>query len=126
MNVFLTTLGCRLNEAEIASWVRQFQAAGHKVVQTPQQAQVLVLNSCAVTTEAARKSRQFVNRLHRQNPSAKLVVTGCYAELEPERVAALTGVDLVIGNADKDRLPDLIATDHRSVRHARPGDRARQ
>jgi len=111
MNVFLTTLGCRLNEAEIASWVRQFQAAGHEVVPTPQQAQVVVLNSCAVTTEAARKSRQFVNRLHRQNPSARLVVTGCYAELEPERVAALTGVDLVIGNADKDQLPDLIATD---------------
>ncbi len=108
MNVFLTTLGCRLNEAEIASWARQIQAAGHDVVQTPQQAQVVVLNSCAVTTEAARKSRQFVNRLHRQNPSAKLVVTGCYAELEPERVAALTGVDLVIGNVDKDRLPELI------------------
>ena len=111
MHIYLTTLGCRLNEAEIESWTRQFQAAGHEVVQTPQQAQVLVLNSCAVTIEAARKSRQFANRLHRQNPAAKLVVTGCYAELEPERVAALTGVDLVIGNGDKDRLPELIATE---------------
>jgi len=111
MHVYLTTLGCRLNEAEIESWARRFQAAGHEVVRTPQQAHVLVLNSCAVTSEAARKSRQFVNRLHRQNPAAKLVVTGCYAELEPERVAALTGVDLVIGNADKDRLPELIETE---------------
>ena len=111
MHVYLTTLGCRLNEAEIESWARRFQAAGHEVVRTPQQAHVLVLNSCAVTSEAARKSRQFVNRLHRQNPAAKLVVTGCYAELEPERVAALTGVDLVSGNADKDRLPELIETE---------------
>ena len=119
MNVFLTTLGCRLNEAEIESWARQFQAAGHEVVRTPQQAQVMVLNSCAVTIEAARKSRQFVNRLHRQNPSARLVVTGCYAELKPERVATLTGVDLVIGNNDKERLPELIGAD--LDLHAMPG-----
>ncbi len=111
MNVYLTTLGCRLNEAEIAAWARGFQAAGHRVVATPQRADLLVLNSCAVTTEAARKSRQFINRLHRQNPSARLVVAGCYAELEPATVAALTGVDRVIGNHDKDRLVELVTAE---------------
>ena len=109
MNIYLTTLGCRLNEAEIESWSRQFAAAGHSVMRSPDDAQVLVLNSCAVTGEAARKSRQFINRLHRQNPGARLVVTGCYAELEPATVAALSGVDLVIGNRDKERLVELVS-----------------
>jgi threonylcarbamoyladenosine tRNA methylthiotransferase MtaB len=106
MDVYLTTLGCRLNEAELETWSRAFRGAGHRVVARPERAQVLVLNSCAVTAEAARKSRQQVGRMHRANPSAHLVVTGCYAELEPERVAALAGVDLVVGNHDKD---DLVA-----------------
>ena len=109
MNIYLTTLGCRLNEAETEQWAPAFATAGHHVVGSPQQAQVMVLNTCAVTTEAARKSRQFVNRLHRQNPSARLVVTGCYAELKPAGDTSLMGVDLVIGNKDKDRLADLVA-----------------
>ncbi|NOX62120.1 MAG: tRNA (N(6)-L-threonylcarbamoyladenosine(37)-C(2))-methylthiotransferase MtaB [Chloroflexi bacterium] len=117
-NVYLTTLGCRLNEAEVAGWARRFQAQGHRVVHSPQEAQVMLLNSCAVTTEAARKSRQFIKRLHRQNPEARLVITGCYAQLEPERVAALTGVDLVIGNDEKERLVELVST--RLDLHAMP------
>ncbi len=108
MDVFLATLGCRLNEAEIESWSRAFASAGHRVVPAPERAQVMVVNSCAVTTEAARKSRQLVSRAHRANPNAHLVVTGCYAELEPERVAALTGVDLVVPNTDKDALAAMV------------------
>lgn len=108
MNIYLTTIGCRLNEAEIAGWARSFQAGGHRIVAAPAQAQVILLNSCAVTAEAARKSRQFVKRLHRQNPNARLVVSGCYAALEPAKVAALTGVDLVIGNEDKKRLLEVV------------------
>ncbi len=109
MILHLTTLGCRLNEAEIERWARQFRAAGHLVTSDPQQAQVIVLNSCAVTAEAARKSRQFIHRLHRLNPQASLVVTGCYATLEADKVAAMLGVDAVIDNAEKDRLPALLA-----------------
>lgn len=108
MQIYLTTLGCRLNEAEIAGWARGFQAAGHRVVDSPAQANVVLLNTCAVTLEAARKSRKLVNRLHQLNPTARLVVTGCYAELEPAAVAPLAGVDLVIGARDKDRLVDLV------------------
>jgi threonylcarbamoyladenosine tRNA methylthiotransferase MtaB len=104
VNVFLTALGCRLNEAEVESWTRSFRAAGHAVVASPASAQVMVVNTCAVTAEAARKSRKLVSGLHRRNPSARLVVTGCFAELEPEAAAGLLGVDLVVGNRDKDRL----------------------
>ncbi len=109
MNVFLTALGCRLNEAELESWARGFQAAGHAVVASPQSAQVVVVNTCAVTGEAARKSRKLIGGLHRRNPSARLVVTGCFAELEPEAAAGLLGVDLVIGNRDKDALVARVA-----------------
>ncbi len=104
MKIALTSIGCRLNEAEIATWAREFQLAGHEVVTAPADADILIFNTCAVTTEAARKSRQIVKRLHRNNPGAKLVATGCYATLEPEKLARIMGVDLVLGNVDKDRL----------------------
>lgn len=108
MHVYLSTLGCRLNEAELETWARGFRAQGHDVVAQPSDAQVIVFNTCAVTTEAARKSRKLVAGLHRQNPSANLVVTGCFAELEPERAAALVGVDMVVGNRDKSQLVDMV------------------
>lgn len=108
MQVYLTTLGCRLNEAELERWSRDFRAQGHHVVAEPDQAQLMVVNTCAVTSMAARKSRKFVGGLHRQNPSARLVMTGCYAELEPDKAATLAGVDLVVGNRDKDRLVDVV------------------
>lgn len=111
MDVFLATLGCRLNEAELETWTRQLKASGHGVVQTPAQAHVMVLNTCAVTREAARKSRQLARRLHRNNPQAQLVITGCYASLEPEKVAELAGVDLVVGNTDKARLVERLEAD---------------
>ena len=111
VNVFLTALGCRLNEAEVEAWARSFRAAGHAVVASPASAQVMVVNTCAVTSEAARKSRKLVGGLHRRNPSARLVVTGCFAELEPAAAAALYGVDLVVGNGDKDRLVARVATE---------------
>ena len=103
-SVYLTQLGCRLNEAEVESWARSFRAAGHRVVASPERAQLVVVNTCAVTAEAARKSRKLVSGLHRRNPSAHLVVTGCFADLEPQAAAQLMGVDLVVGNRDKDRL----------------------
>ncbi len=111
MDVFLATLGCRLNEAELERWHRDFSARGHRVVRQAEHAQVLVLNTCAVTAAAARKSRQYAGRMHRKNPGASLVMTGCYAEMDPARVAELAGVDLVVGNHDKDRLVDLV-TEH--------------
>jgi len=111
VNVYLQALGCRLNEAEREEWARRFCAAGCTVVRAPEEAQVLVLNSCAVTLPAAKQSRQYARRLRRRNPGARLVVTGCYAQLERERVAALVGADQVVGNDDKDRLVELVVAE---------------
>lgn len=104
MLVYLQTLGCRLNEAELETWAQAFQKAGHAITQQAQAAHLIVINSCAVTQDAARKSRQLIRRIHRENPSAKLIVSGCYATLNQEEAHALLGVDLVISNKDKDQL----------------------
>jgi threonylcarbamoyladenosine tRNA methylthiotransferase MtaB len=104
MKVHLKTLGCRLNEAELETWAQAFQKAGHAITKQAETAQLIVINSCAVTQDAARKSRQLIRRIHRDNPQAKLVVSGCYATLNQEEAGALLGVDLVVSNKDKDQL----------------------
>ena len=76
MKVHLKALGCRLNEAELEQWSRSFRASGHDIVTEPSIADVVVVNTCAVTTDATKKSRKLMNRLHRENPHSKLVVSG--------------------------------------------------
>jgi threonylcarbamoyladenosine tRNA methylthiotransferase MtaB len=107
MRVRLETLGCRLNISEIEGLARGFIAAGHRIVGPGELADVCVLNTCAVTGLAARKSRQLARHLKRTNPSAVIAVTGCYAELEPEQVGAL-GVDMVVGNQGKDQIVESV------------------
>jgi threonylcarbamoyladenosine tRNA methylthiotransferase MtaB len=109
MRVFLQALGCRLNEAELESWSRDCRAHGFTLADDPEHADLVVINTCAVTGESVRKSRQLIRRTQRGNPYAKLVVSGCYASLAPDAVAAELGVDLVVPNPDKDRLIDIAA-----------------
>lgn len=118
MKVYLHTLGCRLNQSEIESMAARFAAAGHVIVTDPTQAGLCVVNTCAVTAEAARKSRQLIRRLHRANPQASLVVTGCFAQLEPEAAARLPGVTRVVSNDAKDEIaPPQVG----EVSHLPPG-----
>jgi threonylcarbamoyladenosine tRNA methylthiotransferase MtaB len=107
MRIHLQALGCRLNEAELESWAAQFKARGHRISPTPEDADVVVLNTCAVTQDAVRKSRQLIKRSHRGNPQARMVVSGCYASLQPHQAAETLGVDLVIENSEKDRLVEI-------------------
>lgn len=108
MNVHLKALGCRLNEAELEQWSGQFRQQGHHIVAQADEADVVVVNTCAVTTDATKKSRKLMNRLHRENPQSKLVVSGCYATLEAKEVESRLGVDLVVSNQEKEMLPDLV------------------
>jgi threonylcarbamoyladenosine tRNA methylthiotransferase MtaB len=110
MNIHLKTLGCRLNEAELETWAQAFQKAGHHITRQAEAANLVVINSCAVTQDAARKSRQLIRRIHRDNPAAKLVVSGCYATLNEDEAAQLMGVDLVVSNKDKDQLVEKTLT----------------
>lgn len=108
MQVHLSSLGCRLNEAELQNWANAFQKIGYGISTDAEQSDLIILNTCAVTSEAARKSRQTVRKFHRLNPSAKMVVTGCYASLEPDALENIMGVDLVVDNSDKDVLVERV------------------
>ena len=108
MNVVLKSLGCRLNEAELEHWASGFQEAGYRLTETVTDADLVVVNTCAVTLEAAKKSRQLIRRAQRRNAQAKLVVSGCYASLQPDETSELSGIDLVVPNHEKDNLVDIV------------------
>ncbi len=110
MKVYFQALGCRLNEAELESWTHQFARKGHQMVANSAEADLVVFNSCSVTAEADRKSRKLINRIRRENPQSKLLVTGCYASLQQETVKTQLGVDLVVENRQKDQLVELAAS----------------
>ena len=108
VQVHLKTLGCRLNEAELETWARQFRQLGHGITADADDADLLVINTCAVTEEAVRKSRRLIKRVQSNNPQAKLVVSGCYASLNPDEINSIPGIDLLVDNREKDRLPALV------------------
>lgn len=107
--VYLCSLGCRVNQSEIETLARRFAAAGHVVVGDPAQADACVVNTCAVTAQAERKSRHCVSALARANPQARIAVIGCYATLAPRRCAALPSVAWVVPNVEKERTVEIVA-----------------
>ena len=111
MKIAFTTLGCKLNYAETSTYERGFQAAGWEVVPWTAQADVYLVNTCAVTETAEKKSRNLIRRAHKTAPEARIVVTGCYAQLRREALLALPGVSHVFGAADKARLVDTLLAD---------------
>jgi threonylcarbamoyladenosine tRNA methylthiotransferase MtaB len=107
LRVRLESLGCRLNIGEIEAMARQLADRGCEVVGPGEPADLCIFNSCTVTSNASRKSRQMLRRLRRSHPGAVLVATGCDTEIDPESADRLA-VSLVVGNRDKDRLLDLL------------------
>ena len=95
------TLGCKLNFSETSTFGKMLQEMGVRTAEKGEQADICLINTCSVTEVADHKCRQAIHRMVRQNPGAFVVVTGCYAQLEPERVSAIEGVDLVLGSNEK-------------------------
>jgi threonylcarbamoyladenosine tRNA methylthiotransferase MtaB len=95
------TLGCKLNYAETASLERQFAEEGFEIIPFDSSMDVCVINTCSVTDRADREARQIVRRALRTSPEAFVVVLGCYAQLDPEKIASIEGVDLVLGASEK-------------------------
>jgi threonylcarbamoyladenosine tRNA methylthiotransferase MtaB len=104
VRVYVGSLGCKLNQSEMDDLASRLAASGQWVVSSPAEADVCILNTCAVTHVAAQKSRQALRRLHRLSPGARLIVTGCYAELSPAELRGLPGVERLVGNSDKDNI----------------------
>ena len=99
--VVYATLGCKLNFAETSTIGRILKEKGAETAATGEQADICIVNTCSVTELSDKKSRQVIRRLARKYPLAVIVVTGCYAQLKPEEVSAIEGVDFVIGNGEK-------------------------
>jgi threonylcarbamoyladenosine tRNA methylthiotransferase MtaB len=105
MKIYLDTIGCRLNQSEIETMARQFRTAGHEIVGTAGEADLAVVNTCTVTSQAAADSRGVIRRIARAGVD-EIVATGCWATLQPEKAASLPNVSRVVNNAHKD---DLVA-----------------
>lgn len=101
MKIAFVTLGCKLNYAETSTYERDFASAGLEPVSWKDGADVFVVNTCTVTATANKKSRSEIRKLHRINPNAPIIVTGCYAQMKPEEVGAIEGVKMVVGTEDK-------------------------
>lgn len=102
------TLGCKLNFSETSTIAREFERGGFERVAQNAPADICVINSCSVTGHADKKCRALVRKLVRENPDAIIAVTGCYAQLAPEALAAIEGVDLVIGNNNKSEVYEKV------------------
>lgn len=110
------TLGCKLNYAETSTYARILADKGYRTVSPAGNADVYVINTCSVTGHADKKCRNIISRLHRRSPDAIIAVTGCYAQLQPESILNMEGVDLVIGAENKNRLPEIVSEFDRTDR----------
>jgi threonylcarbamoyladenosine tRNA methylthiotransferase MtaB len=110
VTVAVSTLGCRLNQVESQEMLGLLERHGYRGVTGDEPAQVYVVNTCTVTSRADVSDRQLIRRIARDHPGALVVVTGCYAQTDPLAVARIPGVDLIVGNQEKYRLPELLSS----------------
>src|SRR5512134_3582160 len=103
MKIYLDTIGCRLNQSELETMARQFRVGGHEIVASPDQADMAVVNTCAVTNDAAADSRRRIRAIARAGVG-RIIPTGCWATLQPREAAALPNVLKVVPNNQKDNL----------------------
>jgi threonylcarbamoyladenosine tRNA methylthiotransferase MtaB len=105
---FIEQFGCRATQADAAAIERQLVERGYAVTADANSADVVVVNTCTVTAAADLQARQSIRTIHRKNPAARVIVTGCYAQRAPEEIAALDGVSWVVGNSHKPEVPRLV------------------
>ena len=108
MKISFTTLGCKLNFAETSALAKALLERGHTRAKQGEQADLCIINTCTVTDAADHKDRQIIHRIRRNNPHAILIVTGCYAQIKPDEIAHIDGVDYVLGQDEKFHLPTFI------------------
>ena len=108
MKISFTTLGCKLNFAESSALGKALLERGHTRAKSGEPADLCVINTCTVTDTADHKDRQMIHRIRRQNPDAILIVTGCYAQLKPDEIAHIEGVDYVLGQDEKFHMPEFV------------------
>ena len=108
MKIRFVTLGCKLNFAESSAIGKALLDKGHTRAKQGEEADICVINTCSVTDNADHKDRQAIHRIYRQNPNAIIIVTGCYAQLQPDQIAQIEGVDYVLGQNEKYSITQLV------------------
>jgi len=106
--IAIATLGCKVNQFETAAMAEQLKAAGWQLVPFNTQADLYLINSCTVTSRSDTESRRLIRRARRLNPAARVVATGCYAQVQPEALAAMVELDQVLGNEEKQRIVEAL------------------
>ena len=112
---YIEQFGCRATQADGAAIERQLLDRGCTPSASPQTAEFVVVNTCTVTSSADAQARDAIRKIYAQNPAAKILVTGCYAQRAPEELAALPGVSFVVGNSHKPQIPNLIAANNNGL-----------
>ncbi len=113
---YVQNFGCRATQADGAALEADFRARGLEAKDSWTAADLVVVNTCTVTSQADRDARQTIRRIHRENPDAKILVTGCYAQRRPEEIRAIPGVEWVVGNSHKTRIGEIAAPASELVR----------
>ncbi len=108
--IAFVTLGCKLNFSESSTFARQFATAGYKIVRPVDHSDWYVVNTCSVTEHADKKCRNIIRKLHKISPDARIAVVGCYAQLKPDEILAIEGVDIVLGTARKGDLFEVVTS----------------
>src|SRR5277367_3907395 len=106
---YIQQFGCRATQADGAALERQLPDRGYTPAEDPAHASVVVLNTCTVTAAADAQALDSIRKIHAQNPNARMIVTGCYAQRAPEELSLLPGVTHVVGNSHKPQIPNLVA-----------------
>jgi len=122
IKVGLTTLGCKVNQYELAALAEDLQQKDYFLVPFNSFADVYIINTCTVTAFSDFQARQLIRRAHRANPQAKIIVTGCYAQIAAANIATIEGVTLVVGNDQKNTIPELLQSDSTETCRILAGD----
>ncbi|MCD7960228.1 MAG: tRNA (N(6)-L-threonylcarbamoyladenosine(37)-C(2))-methylthiotransferase MtaB [Ruminococcus sp.] len=110
MYVYFTTFGCKVNSCETAGMAAVLGQAGHTICDSPERADVLVFNSCTITESSDHRLRSAVAKLQKKNPTAKIILTGCFVQAYPEAAKAIPNIDLILGTQNRRKLPDYLDT----------------
>lgn len=111
--IAITTLGCKVNQYDSATMEESLREKGYHIVDFHTPADIYIVNTCTVTQKTDYQSRQLIRRAQKRNPQSKIIVTGCYAQVTPQVIAQISGVSLILGNAQKHQIADFITNNLR-------------
>jgi threonylcarbamoyladenosine tRNA methylthiotransferase MtaB len=110
LKIAMATLGCKTNQSDAASLASELAFQGHEIVPFPEAADVYIINTCTVTHKTDYQSRQLIRKAIAKNPGAQVIVTGCYAQVSPEALLAIPGVDFIVGVSEREKIPEILGS----------------